>query len=689
MSEIDFTPYADPELFLNAPNFPKIEEGNFVAHVMEAINIARARFEMVKSTPEAPTFENTIMAMHHCDHELEAVLSVFYTLLGAESNDAIQAMAQEIGPMTAAFSNDVGLDPVIFERIDTLWKRKDELNLSNDEMMVLEKSWIGFVRNGAKLGDEEKEQLRTIDAELSKLSPKFSDNARLSANAFEMVVSDKTHLSGLPDTAITAAKETAESKGHKNAWCFTLEYPSYIPFMTYADNRDLREKMWRAFSSRAFGGEHDNQDIIKNIVSLRIQRAQLLGYATHADYVLERRMAETMNNVDAFLDKLEQTSRPAAERDLKDIENFAREKGLSDTVKPWDMAYWSEKLKQDSYDFDEEELRPYFPLDRVIDGVFTHAQKLFGVKVTPIEDIPVYHPDVTTYKVEDNDGTLRGLLYADFHPRPGKRQGAWQGSIRDRDTAADGEVELPLISIVMNFTKPTKESPSLLTFDEVETFFHEFGHALHSLLTDVNHGAISGTSVHWDFVELPSQIMENWLGEEETLNLFARHYQTGEPIPADLINKLKASRNYMKGWFYLRQLSLCRLDLAWHTLDSADGLDDVLNFEREAVEPYVLFPYEGGCTSTSFGYIFAGGYSAGYYSYLWAQVLDADAFEAFQETSLYDEVTGQKFRNEILARGGSRPPLELYRNFRGRDADPFALLRRDGLIGGDVKTGSV
>ena len=685
MSEIDFTPYADPALPLNAPNFPKIEEGNYIAYTKEAIRLARERFEMVISNPEAPTYANTITALEHCDTELEQVLSVFYTLLNAESTDTMQAMAQEIGPMTAEFSNDIGLDPVIFERIDDLWQRRDDLGLTNDEMMVLEKSWIGFVRNGAKLSDEDKEKLRTIDGELSKLSPKFSDNARLSANAFEMIVEDEAQLSGLPDSVKAGAKETAEEKGHKDAWAFTLEYPSYIPFMTYADNRELREKMWHAFSSRAFEDKFDNQDVIKQIVSLRIQRAQLLGYDTHADYVLERRMAENMNNVDSFLQTLEASARPSAEKDLEKIKAYAKQNGLIGDFKPWDMAYWSEKLKKANYDFDEEELRPYFPLNNVIDGVFTHAEKLFGVKVTPVDGLPVYHPDVTTYEVKDFDGTLRGLLYADFHPRPGKRQGAWQGTIRDRNTDKDGNVELPIVNIVMNFTKPTKDTPSLLTFNEVETLFHEFGHALHSLLTDINHGAISGTSVHWDFVELPSQVMENWLGEEETLNLFARHYETNDPIPTELIEKLKASRKFMQGWFYLRQVSLCRLDLAWHTLDSADGLDDVLNFEREAIEPYVLFDYEGGCTSTSFGHIFAGGYSAGYYSYLWAQVLDADAFEAFQETSLYDEVTGQKFRNEILARGGSRPPLELYRNFRGRDADPEALLRRDGLIGGDVK----
>jgi len=681
----EFTVYADPNLPLNAPDFGKINEDNYIADVKSAIKLARERFESVKNSNEKPTYANTVTAMEHCDTELGQVLSAFYTLLNAEGTDAMQEMAQEIGPITSEFSNDVGLDAKIFARIDDLWNRRAELGLTNDEMVVLEKSWIGFTRNGAKLNNEDKDKLRAIDAEMSKLSPKFSDNARLSANAFEMIVTDEADLSGLPDNAKTAAKETAEAKGHENAWCFTLEYPSYIPFATYADNRDLREKMWRGFSARAFGDQYDNQDVIKQIVSLRIQRAQLLGYDTHADYVLERRMAQTLDKVDDFLDTLAVSAKPAAKNDLEMIKNFARDNGFKGDLKPWDIAYWSEKLKIAEYDFDEDKLRPYFPLQSVIDGAFKHAEKLFGVTCTPITGIPVYHEDVTTYEVKDLDGTMRGILYADFHPRTGKRQGAWQGSIRDRDTAEDNSIELPLINIVMNFTKPTKDAPSLLSFDEVETLFHEFGHALHSLLTDINHGAISGTSVFWDFVELPSQLMENWLTEPETLNLFARHYETGEPIPAAMIEKLKSSRNFMKGWFFVRQIMLCRLDLAWHTLDSADGLDDVLNFEREAVEGYSMLAYEGGCTSTSFSHIFAGGYSAGYYSYLWAQVLDADAFEAFQENGLYDAETGRKFRHEVLAKGGSRPPLELYRNFRGKDADPDALLRRDGLIIGDMK----
>lgn len=674
-----FTPYADPNLYLKAPDFKAIDENNYVEDVKEAINLARTRIETIKNDKNDPTYANTIQGMDHASDELDDVLSVFYTLLSAESTDAMQAMAQEIGPITSAFSNDISLDPIIFDRVDTLWNKRESLNLNAEQMAVLEKTWIGFVRNGAKLDDKAKEKLREIDSELSQLSPKFSDNSRQSANAFEMHIDNEDDLAGLPDSAKQAAKETAEARD-KDGWIFTLEFPSYIPFMTYADNRGLREAMWRVFSRRAFEDKYDNQDNVLKIVRLRHERATLLGYNTHADYVLERRMAQDKQTVKDFLDDLETYARPAASRDLQAIKDFAQKQGFTDTLKPWDIAYWSEKLKKAEYDFDEEELRPYFPLNAVLKGAFDHAQKLFGITLTPIDGLPVYADGVTTYKVEDDDGTVRGLLYADFHPRPGKRQGAWQATIRDRNTDSGGSVELPIVNIVMNFTKPTKDKPSLLTLDEVETLFHEFGHALHSLLTDINHSAISGTAVYWDFVELPSQIMENWLGEAETLNLFAKHYDTGETIPPALIDKMHSAKNFLKGWQLMRQLAFCALDMEWHSHSDPAAIQDVLAFERKALKPFAMMDYEDGCMSASFGHLFAGGYSAGYYSYLWAQVLDADAFEAFQENGLYDGETGKRFRLEILAKGGLVHPMELYKNFRGREPDPQALLRRDGLL---------
>jgi peptidyl-dipeptidase Dcp len=674
-----FTPYSDSALQLGAPNFDLIDEGNYVRDVKDAIELARKRIEQIKNSDETPTFANTITAMDHASTELDTVLGVFYTLLSAESTDAMQQMAQEIGPITSEFSNDVSLDPIIFQKIDDLWSRRDSLNLNREESKVLENSWIGFVRNGAKLNDEDKDKLRDIDSQMSQLSPKFSDNSRQSANAFEMHITDKSELSGLPETAMQAAQETAESK-NMDGWLFTLEFPSYIPFMTYADNRERREQVWRAFSCRAFNDQFDNQDNIKKIVTLRNKRAQLLGYNTHADYVLERRMAQNVNTVFDFIENLETHARPAVQRDLENLRNFARKQGFDEDLKPWDVAYWSEKLKKAEYDFDEEELRPYFPLDAVTKGAFDHAQKLFGVTLNEVTDLPVYADDVKTYEVKDADGSTRGLLYTDFHPRPSKRQGAWQATFRDRDLNKNGDVELPIVNIVMNFTKPTKDKPSLLSLDEVETLFHEFGHALHSLMTNINQGAISGTSVYWDFVELPSQLMENWLGESETLNLFAKHYETNEPIPSELIQKMQSARNFMKGWQLFRQLAFCTLDMAWHGHATPETIDDVLAFERQAMDEFSLIPYEDGCMSTSFGHLFAGGYSAGYYSYLWAQVLDADAFEAFLETSLYDVTTAQKFLKDVLSQGGVEHPMTLYKNFRGREPDPQALLRRDGLI---------
>jgi len=683
-----FRAYADPDLFLTAPDFPKINEKDYVPHVKEAIEIARRRIADVKSNPEEPTFDNTIIALEHADDELKKVSSVFYALLGAESTDTMQNMAQEIGPLISAFANDVGLDPDIFQRIDTLWQKRDSLDLSHEEMVVLENSWTGLVRNGAKLDDVGKQELRKIDEELSKLSPKFSDNALQATKSFELVITREDDLKGLPDNAIAAAKEAAEKKNIANGWLFTLDVPSYVPFLTYADNRELREKIWRASASRSFGGEHDNSHIVKEIVTLRHKRAQLLGYTSHADYILERRMAENPDTVQAFLDRLEKVARPRAQSELEMIQDFAAEKGFNDSLKPWDLAYWSEKLKKDKFDFDAESLRPYLPIDSVINGLFDHAGKLFGVKLTQLDDIPVYADDVRTYRVEDADGTLRGLLYADFYPRAGKRQGAWETEFRTRGMDDQKHVELPIVNIVMNFTKPTKDTPSLLTLDEAETMFHEFGHALHSLLTDVDHGSISGTAVYWDFVELPSQLMENWLGEAETLNSFARHYQTGEPIPSEMIQRMKDAQNFMKGWQMMRQVSLCKLDMAWHSMPEPGKIGDVLSFERQTTDQFALLPYEDGCVSTSFSHLFSGGYSAGYYSYLWAQVLDADAFEAFVEKGLYDQETGQRLRKEIYAKGGSDHPMVLYKNFRGREPDPDALLRRDGLIGNAAYTTS-
>ncbi|MCB1537961.1 MAG: M3 family metallopeptidase [Rhodospirillales bacterium] len=657
---------------ISAPDFSTYTNFDWIAAIRERIALARGRVAEIKASGK--TDFSLIAGLETCDEELGQVLEVFYSLLGTDTTDAMQALAQEIGPISAEFSSEISQDVELFRLVDALWAKRDGIK-DPAQYACLEKHWKGFVRNGALLDDAGKAQLKAIDAEMSKLGPRFSDNMRKSAKAYQLVITAPADLAGLPESAVAAAREEAEAKGHKDAWLFTLDHPSYVPFMTYADNRELREQMWRAFAARAYGDDFDNRALAKEIVGLRHARARLLGYAGHADFVLERRMAETPERVFAFLDRLKSVALPAARRELEELRAFA-----GTDLKPWDVGYYSEKLKQKKYAFDSERLRPYFPVDAVLKGCFAHCEKLFGLSFRESGAYSVYHPDVKPFDVVDSaTGTPLGLLYADFFPRDGKNSGAWQGTFRERRIMRDGNTGLPLSVIVCNFTKPTKDKPSLLSFDEVETLFHEMGHALHTLLTTIDYPSISGTSVYWDFVELPSQIMENWLTEKETLDIFARHYETGETIPQQLIDALKKSQNFMAGWFVMRQLQFCLLDMTWHTADPA-SIGDVLTFERGVLDPLALLPYEAGCVSTSFSHIFAGGYSAGYYSYQWAEVLDADAFSLFKEKGLYDPATGRAFRDRVLALGGSRPPLDLFRDFRGREPDPDASLRRRGLL---------
>ncbi|NBX65468.1 MAG: M3 family peptidase [Proteobacteria bacterium] len=658
---------------INAPDFSKYQNYDYIKGVEDAIALARGRVSALKASGRADF--SVITELETCDEELSAILEIFYGLLGTDTTDALQDLAQKLGPISAAFSSEISQDEDLFKLVDDIWNKRDQLNLTKAQYATLEKHWKGFVRNGALLDMKGKARLKDIDAELSKLSPKYSDNYLKSTKAFNMLISDEAELAGLPESAVAAAREDADARGHKAGWLFTLDYPSYGPFMTYADNRAAREKMWRAFSARAFGDAHDNCETTLQIVRLRHERANVLGYKTHADFVLERRMAETPARVMAFLERLKTVGRKKAQTELEELKAFA---GID--LKPWDIGYYSEKLKQKKYAFDSEQLRPYFPVQAVLEGCFKHCEKLFGLTFREAKGYPVYHPEVQTFEVVDTvRGTPLGLLYADFFPRDGKRSGAWQGTFRERRIMRDGTTGLPLSSIVCNFTKPTKDKPSLLTFDEVETLFHEMGHALHTLLTDIDYPSVSGTSVYWDFVELPSQVMENWLTEKETLDLFARHYQTGETIPQHLIDALKASQNFMAGWTLLRQVQLGTLDMAWHMTDPAK-INDVLAFERSVLDPIALMPYEAGCISTSFGHLFSGGYSAGYYSYQWAEVLDADAFALFKQKGLYDAATGRAFREHVLSKGGSEPPMELYKRFRGAEPDPDASLRKKGLL---------
>lgn len=660
--------------------FDKIKTEHFLPAIEEGLKIAKANLEVLKSNAQAPSFENTMLGLETLSEKLDLAAEIYFNLLSAEADEKMHELAKEISPKLAEFSNDVALDAVVFAKIKDLHDRKTALGLNPEQLRLLEKSYRSFVRNGALLTAEQKDKLRAIDQELSKLGPQFSENVLKSTYAFELVIKNINDLEGLPESAIDAAKMTAKAKGQDKAWIFTLEAPSYIAFVTYAKNRQLRERMSFAYATRGMNGELDNRPLLKRIACLRFERALLLGFETHADYVLQERMAESKSKVTHFLDRILKSSRPAAEKDMAEFKKLAHELDGITELRPWDVAYYSEKLKQKKFDLDEEELRPYFKLENVVDGAFELARKLYGLEFKPLSNIPVYHPDVKVFEVRDQkDNSLVGLFYADFFPRKTKKGGAWMTALREQGLF-NGELRRPHVGIVCNFTKPTESKPSLLTHDEVRTLFHEFGHALHGLLSECTYRTLAGTNVFWDFVELPSQIMENWTTEKEALDLFAHHYESGEKIPEALTKKIKDSSTFLAASMSLRQLSYALLDMAYHSVDPR-GIDDVEAFEEKVLEPARLLPRVKGTTaSPAFSHIFAGGYSAGYYSYKWAEVLDADAFELFKEKGLFNREVAGQFRKHILSRGGTAHPMELYKNFRGREPDPDALLRRDGLI---------
>lgn len=662
-----------------APPFDKIKEDDYLPAIKAAIETARANIEAIKQEKAPADFHNTIVALEMSSEQLGTISSIFYNQLSAAGTDKLEALAEEIGPLSANFSSDVSLDAALFARVKAVYDKKDTLNLNAEEATLLEDTYIGFVRGGALLAEDKKNRLREISEEMSTTGPVFMNNTKKSAEAFELVIDNQDDLSGLPENAIAGAKQLAEDKGYADKWLITLDYPSFGPFIAYADKRNLREKIWRAFSNRAYQDKYDNSDNVLKIVAFRDERAKLLGYKTHADYVLERRMAKSPATVIAFLEKLCTAYKPAAEKELEVLKEFAAEQGFNGDIMPWDVGYYSEKLKQKLFDYSSEDLRPYFPLENVLDGVFKHFSKLFGLDFKPATNIPTWHKDVTAYEVHHCDTKkFIGLLYADFFPRAGKKSGAWKTSYRDQGLHG-GEMKQPIVAIVCNFTKPTKDTPSLLSFGEVTTLFHEMGHATHALLSNVTYPSHAGTSVLWDFVELPSQAQENWAYKKETLDMFASHYKTGEKIPVALIEKVNKAKNFMVGMGGLRQVSFGLMDIKWHTAEPST-IKDVAEFEDEATKDTRLFPRLAGPMSTSFSHIFAGGYAAGYYSYKWAEVLDADTFELFEEQGLYDPKTAQKYMDEILSRGGSEPPELLYRRFRGRDADPDSLLRREGLM---------
>ena len=659
--------------------FSKIENGHFLPAFTRLIEQTKVEIEEIASNPKEATFENTVAALDRSGQQMDRVTSAFFNLNSAETNDELQKIAQEVSPMLSEFNNDLLLNSALFERIKKVYDSRAGLELTIEEQTLLEKQYKRFARNGANLSKEDQKKLREIDAKLARLTLQFGENVLAETNAFELHLTEKDDLEGLPDSIKEAAADEAISRG-KEGWVITLHYPSYIPFMKYAKKRSLRKKLSHAFGSRAFkDNERNNEQIVLDIAGLRYERAKLLGYPSHAAFVLEERMAGSADGVLEFLNELLVKSKTAAQNEFAELEQFARELDGIERLEKWDGAYYSEKLRQKRFDLDDEKLKPYFELDRVINGVFDVAGRLYGLSFEETFDIDKYHEEVRTYRVKDEAGQLVAVFYADFHPRPGKRNGAWMTSYKTQQIA-NGQNQRPHISIVCNFSRPTKSSPSLLTFNEVTTLFHEFGHALHGMLANTTYAGLSGTSVYWDFVELPSQIFENWCYEEEALQLFARHYKNGEKLPGAYIEKIKESATFHEGMQTLRQISFGLLDMAWHN-DDPSGIKDVKLHESEAFEGTRLYPQQPGtCMSTSFSHIFQGGYSAGYYSYKWAEVLDADAFEYFREEGVFNRKVADKFKQYILSRGGTEDPMELYVKFRGQKPDPEALLRRAGLL---------
>ena len=659
--------------------FSKIKTEDYQPAILKAVDLAKEDIEKIVQSTEKPDFENTIEALEFSGKKLDRVTSIFFNINSAETNKEIQKIAQEVSPVLSEFKNDIILNKSLFKKVKEVFDSQDSLKLNKEQTTLLEKKYKAFTRNGANLPDDKQAELREIDKQLSKLKLQFGENVLAETNKYELQVTDESRLAGLPESFLEEAQSVAKSK-EKEGWIFTLEYPSYIPFMKYAEDRELRKELALAFGSRGFhNDELDNQENVLQIAKLRYKRAQLLGFSSHAHFVLEERMAETPEKVDAFLNEMLEKAKPAAEREFEQLENFAKELDGIDQLQKWDSGFYGEKLKQKLFDLDDEKLKPYFKLENVIDGVFTVAGKLYGLQFEEVQNIDKYHPDVKTFQVTNESGEDVALFYADFHPRPGKRDGAWM-TIYKQQYVQENKNERPHISIVCNFTKPTEKQPSLLTFNEVTTLFHEFGHALHGMLADTTYPSLSGANVYWDFVELPSQVLENWCYEKEALQLFAKHYKTGEPIPQEYIDKIKESANFLEGIATLRQLSFGMLDLSWHGIDPSN-ITDVKQHELKAFEPTKLYPdVASNCMSTAFSHIFQGGYSAGYYSYKWAEVLDADTFEYFTEHGIFSKDIADKFKENILSKGGTEHPMELYKRFRGKEPKPDALLRRAGLI---------
>ena len=661
-----------------APEFDKIENEHYLPAFEAGIAEAKAEIDAIVANQEEPTFENTIEAMEYAGATLDRVAGIFYNLMEANTNDQMQAIAEQVAPMLTEYSMYVSLNNDLFQRVKAVYEKKDELGLDKDQMTLLEDNYKDFVRGGANLSDEDKALYSKWSEELSLATLQFSKNVLAATNAYTLHVTDSADLAGLPEYVKTMAAETAAEKGLEG-WAFTLQYPSFSPFMKYSTNRELRRQIWTAYNSRAIGGANDNSDVVKKIVDLRIRIANILGYETYADYALETRMAKNRTTVNEFVKNLLEPSMKYAKKDVADVLAYAKKNGFEDNkLMPWDFSYWSERYQEAEYSLNAEELKPYFQLESCIDAVFGLANRLYGITFEELDNLSVYHEDVKVYEVKDADGSHLALFYADFFPRASKRGGAWMTEFRGQ-SIKDGVENRPFISIVCNFTKPTADAPSLITHDEFTTFLHEFGHALHGILAKGRYGSLTGTNVSRDFVELPSQIMENWAFEPEYLNSFAKHYQTGEAIPADLIEKIVAAKNYLAGYGQVRQLHFGYLDMAWHTLKEVPA-ESAIEFEQKVLAPYAVMPsVEGTGFSTSFSHIFSGGYSAGYYSYKWAEVLEADAFSLFKEKGIFNTEVADSFRKNILEMGGAEDESVIYRNFRGHDPQPEALMKKLGL----------
>ncbi|MDZ7342262.1 MAG: M3 family metallopeptidase [candidate division KSB1 bacterium] len=671
-----FTEWKTP---YETPPFDRIKEEHYLPAFEEGMKQHQQEIEAIVTSTEAPTFENTVVALDNSGALLTKVSNVFFNMTSANTNDSLQSIAKKVAPMLSKHQDDMLLNEKLFKKIKAIYSQKDQLDLNAEQSMLLEKYYKDFIRGGADLDEAAKAELRKINEELSVLSLQFGDNVLKEDNNFELVIDQEADLAGLPDNVKTAAAEAAKERSKAGRWVFTLHKPSLIPFLQYSEKRDLREKMFKAYIHRGDNNnEFDNKKILARIAALRVKKANLLGYKTHADFVLEENMAKTPAAVYDLLNQLWVPALNMAQKEAQELQSMIFAEGNNFKLEPWDWWFYAEKVKKAKYDLDEEMLRPYFKLENVIDGVFMVANKLYGITFNERKDIPTYHPDVKVFEVKEADGSHVAILFVDYFPRASKRGGAWMSEYRQQHKL-NGKMITPVICNVGNFSKPTADKPSLLSFEEVSTLFHEFGHALHGLLSNCTYQRLSGTNVARDFVELPSQIMENWASEPEVLKMYARHFETGEPIPDDLIEKIKNSSKFNQGFATVEYLAASFLDMDWHTLTDTAAVDPIA-FENGSMKKIGLIPeIVTRYRSPYFRHIFAGGYSAGYYSYIWAEVLDSDAFQAFKETSLFDQTTAKAFRENILAKGGTEDPMVLYKRFRGAEPKIDALLEKRGL----------